>query len=274
MKAGGTYHSPLRASQAAATSERIVAACVALMHRGADLTYALVAAEAEVQERTVYRHFPTKEDLQAALWDWIIQHLTHADFAARNEEQLVAAMRESFAGFDAGAPLIQAMLRSPQGLEVRRRQQPVRRAMFQACLDSAIPGVPPPVREHAAAVLQVLYSAASWDLLRSFWDMDADQAADTIELGIRSLLSGLRQHAPPPDHQLARGIATASGGNHDAQRNHRPPRGQDRGRPGRGLLVLRRQGRPALPRRRAPGHYRAPRRPWRGRSSPRASRRR
>ena len=193
MKVGGAYHSPLRASQAAATRERIVAACVALMHRGADLTYASVAAEAGVQERTVYRHFPKKEDLEAALWDWIVQRLTHADFAARDEEQLVAAMRESFAGFGADARLIQAMLHSSPGLEVRRRQQPMRRAMFQACADSAVPGAPPQVRAHAAAALQVLYSAASWDLLRNFWDMDATEAADTIELGIRSLLSGLRQ---------------------------------------------------------------------------------
>jgi AcrR family transcriptional regulator len=194
MKVGGTYHSPLRASQAAATRDRIVQACVALMRRGADLTYASVAAEADVQERTVYRHFPKKEDLEAALWDWIVQRLTRADFAARDQEQLVAAMRESFAGFDAGAPLIQAMLRSPQGLDVRRRQQPARRAMFQACVDSAVPGAPPQVRDRTAAVLQVLYSAASWDLLRSFWEMDAAEAADAIELGIRSLLSGLRLH--------------------------------------------------------------------------------
>lgn len=206
MKARGAYHSPLRASQAAATRERIVAACVALMKQGADLTYASVAAEAEVQERTVYRHFPKKEDLEAALWNWIVQRLTHADFAARNEEQLIAAMQESFAGFDADAPLIQAMLHSPQGLDVRRRQQPVRRAMFEACVDSAVPGVPPPVRERAAAVLQVLYSAASWDLLRSFWDMDATEAADVIDLGIRSLLSGLRLHVRRP----ATSHATAS----------------------------------------------------------------
>ncbi len=192
MKARGAYHSPLRESQAAATRERIVEACVGLMQRGADLTYAAVAAGAEVQERTVYRHFPKKEDLEAALWDWIVQHLTHADFAARDDEQLVTAMRDSFAGFDADAPLIQAMLHSPQGLDVRRRQQPMRRAMFEACVDSAVPSAPPQVRERAAAVLQVLYSAASWDLLRSFWDMDATEAADAIELGIRSLLSGLR----------------------------------------------------------------------------------
>jgi AcrR family transcriptional regulator len=195
MKARGTYHSPLRAAQAAATRERIVAACVALMHRGADLTYASVASAAGVQERTVYRHFPKKDDLEATLWDWIVQRLTHADFAARDEEQLVAAMRQSFAGFDADAPLIQAMLHSPQGLDVRLRQQPMRRAMFEACVDRAVPGAPQPVRDRAAAVLQVLYSAAAWDLLRNFWDMDAAEAADAIELGIRSLIGGLTVHA-------------------------------------------------------------------------------
>jgi hypothetical protein len=53
MKARGSYHSPLRESQAAATRERIVGACVAVMQDGADLTYAAVASAAEVQERTV-----------------------------------------------------------------------------------------------------------------------------------------------------------------------------------------------------------------------------
>lgn len=162
------------------------------MRQGTDLTYAAVAAAAGVQERTVYRHFPTKEDLAAGLWDWIVAHLTHAYFTASNEEQLVAAMRRSFAGFDAEAPLIQAMLRSPQGLQVRRRQQPMRRAMFEACIDNAVPGAPTQVRDRAAAVLQVLYSAASWDLLHSLRDMDAADAADVIDLGIRSFLTGLR----------------------------------------------------------------------------------
>ena len=191
----GAYHSPLRAAQAAATRERIVAACVALMRRDGEVTYAAVAAEAGVQERTVYRHFPKREDLEDGLWHWIIERHTHGDFAARDEEQLVAAMRESFAGFDAAAPLIQAMLHSEQGLTVRRRQQDARRAMFEACADSVVPGAPPQVRMRVAAVLQVLYSAASWELLRNFWEMDAAEAADTIELGIRGLLDGLRAQA-------------------------------------------------------------------------------
>jgi AcrR family transcriptional regulator len=207
MKPTGPYHSPLRESQAAATRDRIIQSCVALMQRGADLTYAAVAAEAQVQERTVYRYFAKKEDLEAALWDWIVEHLTHADFSGKSEDQLIAAMRGAFAGFDAGAPLIQAMLHSPQGLEVRRRQQPARRAMFESCVDRTVPDAPSQVRERAAAVLQVLYSAASWDLLKSFWDMDGAEAAGVIELGIHSFLSGLRQHvrthaAGDPRHEI------------------------------------------------------------------------
>jgi hypothetical protein len=139
---------------------------------------------------------PSQEGLAVGLWQWIVAHLTHADFTPSNEEQLVAAMRESFTGFDADASLIQAMLHSPQGLAVRRRQQPGRRAMFEACVEDAVPGAPPDVRAAAAAALQVLYSAPSWETLRNFWDMDAAESAGVIELAIHCLLAGLRSSVP------------------------------------------------------------------------------
>jgi AcrR family transcriptional regulator len=193
MKSQPTYHSPLRQAQAAATRAQILEACVAVMQSGADLTYSTVAAAAGVQERTVYRHFPTKADLEAELWSWIIANVSHANFNARSEDELVASMRASFTGFDTAAPLIQAMLHSSQGLEIRRRQQDARRAMFEACVESAVPGAPPQTRIRVAAALQVLYSAPAWELLRSFWGMDAAQAADVVELAIHALLAGLRQ---------------------------------------------------------------------------------
>jgi len=192
MKSEARYHSPLRQAQAAATRERILQACAGLLREGSDLTYQAIARAAQVQERTVYRHFPTKADLQAGAWEWITSRLTNTDFAASTPDELVADMRNAFAGFDASAPLIRSMLHSPDGVAVRVAQQPGRRAMFLACVDRAVPGAPDDVRERAAAALQVLYSAPSWDLLRTFWDMDAGQAADTVELAIRSLLAGLR----------------------------------------------------------------------------------
>ena len=192
MKPRATYHSPLRKEQAAATRARILEGCVALMEKGGDLTYAAVAVAAGVQERTVYRHFPARSDLQAGMWSWILDHLTHVNFSATTTDELVSDMRRSFAGFDAGAPLIQAMLHSPQGLEVRLRQQEQRRAMFEATIEDAIPHAPQDARRAAAAALQVLYSAPSWELLRSFWGMDATEAAGVIELAIRSMVAGLQ----------------------------------------------------------------------------------
>jgi AcrR family transcriptional regulator len=183
-----------------ATRERILEACVSVMETGADLTYNNVAKAAGVQERTIYRHFPTKADLEAGLWSWIIEHLTHADMKARSEDDLVAAMRASFAGFDVGAPLIQAMLHSRQGLEIRLQQQGSRHAMFEASVEDAAPEAPPAIRTRAAAALQVLYSAPAWELLRTFWGMDAAQASDTIELAIRAMLAGLRAGAWQQDH--------------------------------------------------------------------------
>ena len=70
MKSPTTYHSPLRAAQAAATTQRILEAVGAVLERGDEPTFAHVADAAGCQERTVYRHFPTKEDLAAAFWDW------------------------------------------------------------------------------------------------------------------------------------------------------------------------------------------------------------
>jgi len=199
MKSRAAYHSPLRQAQAAATRERIIQACVSVMETGEDLTYGAVAEAAGVQERTVYRHFPAKADLEAGLWEWITEHLTHADFRAASEDELVTAMRGSFAGFDAGAPLIGAMLHSPQGLAVRLRQQPQRQVMFQTCAGSALPGASEATRTRVAAALQVLYSASAWELLRTFWGMDADEAAETTELAIRAMLTGLRAaHGPSP----------------------------------------------------------------------------
>jgi hypothetical protein len=64
--------------------------------------------------------------------------------------------------------------------------------MFQSCAGHAVPGAPEQVRTQIAAALQVLYSAPAWELLRSFWGMDASAAAETMELAIRAMLAGGR----------------------------------------------------------------------------------
>ena len=185
-----SYRSPLREEQAAGTRARIVDACLALVHSGGDLTYEAVAAAAGVQERTVYRHFPRKSDLESAVWSWIVDNLTKADFAARSVAELEVAVRRSFEGFDAGAPLIQAMLHTRQGLAVRVAQQPGRREMFEATATTIALEASREEVATIAAALQVLYSATAWELLRTFWQLNAAGAADVVTFAIEALSAG------------------------------------------------------------------------------------
>ena len=68
-----TYSSPLRAEQAAATRDRIVDATVALLQDNDVSAFGMqdVADRAGVAVRTVYRAFPTKDDLIAGVLEAI-----------------------------------------------------------------------------------------------------------------------------------------------------------------------------------------------------------
>src|SRR4051812_42662362 len=74
LKNGGarSYESPLREEQTAATRERILATVAELVvnENPALVSIPMIAEKARVSVRTVYRHFPTKEDLYSALFAW------------------------------------------------------------------------------------------------------------------------------------------------------------------------------------------------------------
>jgi AcrR family transcriptional regulator len=69
MNEAPAYDSPLRREQAEQTRSRIVAAAVDLVVGGVEgLTMPEVAKAAGVALRTVFRHFPTRDDLLDAVW--------------------------------------------------------------------------------------------------------------------------------------------------------------------------------------------------------------
>jgi len=88
----------LRDRQKAATREQILRAVARQLEAGAleDLSFAELAAEAGLGERTVYRHFPTKEALLGAFWAWLqVQALTPAKAAPARLRDVATAPRES-----------------------------------------------------------------------------------------------------------------------------------------------------------------------------------
>src|SRR5262245_59461853 len=85
---------------------RVLAGVAALLEGGDSLTFAAVAAAAGVPERTVYRHFPTREALLIALYEWANARLGGGSERPTDAEGFSRFVRQAFPGFDSLAPVV------------------------------------------------------------------------------------------------------------------------------------------------------------------------
>lgn len=188
------YESPLRRAQAEATRQRILDAVARLFEAAPEqaLSFDAIAREAEVERRTVFRHFPNKEALLRAFWGWTNRVVAPRTWP-ENEADLLAMPPETFAGFDRREGLIRAALATPAGREMRRQANEERQAAFRDSLAAATAGLDPARARQAQAVVQLLYSAAAWQSLRDYWEMDGRKAGEAVSWAIGALLEALRR---------------------------------------------------------------------------------
>lgn len=187
--ADSRYSSPLRDGQKNATRDLILDAVGrCLENAGLDeLNFAQVAAEAQISDRTIYRHFPTKELLLEAFWKTLHGNLGINSFPATAAE-LVDMPERVFLYFDRHEQVLRGMLASRQGREVRlsvndERQQAIRRSVRDAVGEMAEPGF-----THLCASIQLLYSATGWLTMKDYWGLSGEDAGRAASASIRSLL--------------------------------------------------------------------------------------
>jgi AcrR family transcriptional regulator len=196
-KSRGAYRSPLRAAQAVATRERILDALADVLERGQDPTYAAVAAAAGVQERTVYRYFPTRAELHRDFWRRVHEQRIGAVPDATDLRTLQELVAETFAGFTAHAALVRAMLHSAAGRDMRLAANDERRRRFERVAALELPLRGRAERRRAAAAAQVLCSAMAWEYLQDYWQMSPGEATATVQQALAALFDGLRARRPP-----------------------------------------------------------------------------
>jgi AcrR family transcriptional regulator len=186
-----SYGSPLRAQQAEETRERILDAAGRVMAGGlAFISVPGVAREAGVSVPTVYRHFPTKHDLLAAIYPHAMRRAGLDEVVVpRSMDELRAGLRAHFERTDALGDLTRAIMASPASDEVRRLSMPRRLAAFRQVADSIEPKPSEADRDRIARLLVILTASSALRLWRDQLGSSVEEAADDVDWVLRAITS-------------------------------------------------------------------------------------
>jgi AcrR family transcriptional regulator len=182
----------LRELKADVVRGRVIDGAVAVLNDGRPLTFKEVAREAGVPERTVYRYFPTRAGLLAAVFDWTNEQIGYEGPRPTTEAALLTLVRQAFRGFDDHAAVVRQMLIEPDGRRARLADVGARRRAAIALVRNEAPDLDPVTRDRVAAAVQVLTVASTWQSLHEYWDFDGEAAAETSTLAIQLLLEAAR----------------------------------------------------------------------------------
>lgn len=189
----------LRDHYRAETTTRILDAAIEEMSANEleGLTMAGVAQRAGVTERTVFRHFPSRDALIAAVWPRMQARVRSRGFPATAQD-LIDMPPYLFPEFDKEKGLVRASAFSAAGREVRQAANPERQKAMRACVRDAFPGIAEPELTRLAAIVQLIDSAYAWAVMKEFWGLDGPEAGRAASDAIAVLL-GRRDAAPRPN---------------------------------------------------------------------------
>src|SRR6185503_3521225 len=106
-------------------------------------TIAEVAREADITERTIYRHFPTREDLLNAAWRRALRAFIRGQTQqVETLEQILVLTRAAYENFDANEGIVRAITSAPEGVEVRKRPAQIRLEMLKKAYAHLLSSIP------------------------------------------------------------------------------------------------------------------------------------
>ena len=191
-----SYESPLREHQLEETRRRILDAGMQVLADGgaSELTIPRVAQCARVAVRTVYRHFPSKDDLVTAVGHELDDRIGFREFPAGLAE-LEPWLRTAYSRYSAEEALVRASLDSRAGSDVRASSRPHRLQTLERTLEPLLDGLDEAEQLRAVLLVYHFYSPQTWRMFRDYGGMTSGEAAEAGSAGLTAVLESLERAA-------------------------------------------------------------------------------
>ena len=186
----------LREQHAELTRELILRALAELLQseRAGEFSVPDVARKAGVSLRTVYRHFPTRDELLAAATDWIDQRLFGEVPFDQTVEDVPKLFRYACEQWGEHPALARAMaLSQAGGSDHSDRPLQRRLALIHRALAEVTDDLPEQEKRKAVAVLGYLENVLAWVMMRDGIGLDDGEVGEAVEWAMRTLIEDLRR---------------------------------------------------------------------------------
>ena len=186
--------STLREQNAAATRERILSAVADLIEGGDvdELTVPEVAEASGISLRTIYRYYPTRDELLEAAGRWIGNELMRHPYP-KTLDEVAETYRLGVGEFAERPGLVRALALSKLGRKVRGYRRRERLAAIRKALRAEIPGLTDQELRRAEAVLAYLHNMLAFTTMREENELSSDEIGDAVAWAIRTLVDDLRR---------------------------------------------------------------------------------
>jgi AcrR family transcriptional regulator len=183
----------LREQHAMATRERILGAVADLLEHGGaeELTVPAVAQASGVSLRTIYRYYPTREELLEAAGRWIGDELLKHPYP-RVLDDVADLYQKGARDFDERPGLVRALAFSQLGRQVRGYRRRERLEAIGRALSAELAELSESELKRAEAVLAYLHNMLAYTTLREENGLSGEEIGEAIGWAIRTLIADLR----------------------------------------------------------------------------------
>jgi AcrR family transcriptional regulator len=190
----------LREQHAEATRERILSAVADLLERGEadELTMPGVAEASGISLRTVYRYYPTREELLEAAGRWIGDELLEHPYPQTLDE-VGELFRVGCRDFDAHPGLVRALALSQLGQSVRGYRRRERLQAISRALRRELGDLSEQELRRAEAVLAYLHNMLAYTTLREESGLSGEEIGEALGWAIQALVDDLRKRRDRDD---------------------------------------------------------------------------